>query len=292
MLRALKNKIIRNVAKVYDPLVDVTIGRFMLKLPLSHQLKAHMEAYPDYNFNLPRLVKYASARYPDLTVIDIGANVGDTAAFIRNYSEVPILCIDGASEYIPLLKQNTAQFSNVSVQYAMISDENKDMQGSFSIERGTAMVNKGNETIKFRKLSSLLEDFPAFKTSRFVKTDTDGFDTIILRSCEELLRRNNPILFFEFDPYLISKNGDDAYSFLQFLIGKDYQHFIFYTNTGDFLASCDAKDARMLQQLVHYFSGRNMLSYADVCAFTVADKDLYLESCEKEILYFKDRRGY
>ncbi len=57
---------------------------------MSHQLRENINLYPDYNFNLPRIIKYVSERLSNVRIIDIGANIGDTVAFIKNYTDLPI----------------------------------------------------------------------------------------------------------------------------------------------------------------------------------------------------------
>lgn len=36
-------------------------------------------------------------KYPDLSLIDIGTNVGDTVAIVRQDAHYPILCVEGST---------------------------------------------------------------------------------------------------------------------------------------------------------------------------------------------------
>jgi FkbM family methyltransferase len=292
MLRAIKRRVIKAVSKIYDPLVNLNIGNRTIKIPLSHQLREIMEIYPEYNFNLPRIVKYVSGQVPDTKVIDIGANIGDTVAFIKNFADVPILCIDGADEYMKVLKQNTSTYNNVFSCQTLVGAETKDVNFELRSDKGTARVETSSKLVSMRTLEDILNEFPQFKNSKIVKSDTDGFDTIILRSCSNYLKGVKPVLFFEFDPHLIKKNNDDAFDFMKFLVECGYYYFIFYTNIGDYLISCNADQTEILAELIGYFSGRKLDLFADVCALVQSDKSLFDKIVEGELKHFKDSRKY
>jgi FkbM family methyltransferase len=292
LLNYVKRKLRKMVTSVYDPLVKINIGSQIIKINLSHQLSEYLKLYPDYNFNLGRIVKYAEEEIPGLSVIDIGANVGDTVAFIRNYSNVPILCIDGEENYVNILRENTKQYENIQISHSMVGKENKEEQIRLRSQQGTAYVEKGEKSIQVRTLENILEEFPAYKNSRILKSDTDGYDTWILRSCEAYLLHTRPILFFEFDPYLITKNNDDPFDFIQYLRNIGYKFLVFYTNTGDYLLGCRIDEIEIIDQIIHYFSGRSMETFLDICAFGEEDERLFHKCVSNELAHFKKERNY
>jgi len=292
MFQGLRRKLVKTISKIYDPLIALKIGNQTIKAPLSHDLAAILELYLEYNFNLPRLVKFVNDKQQGVRVIDIGANIGDTVAFIKNYSDVPVLCIDGNENYMKILRANTAQYKNVVSCLTLVGAETKEANFQLKSEKGTAYLEAGGKSVAMRTLENILQDFPDFINSKIIKLDTDGFDTIILRSCSDYLKNNKPILFFEFVPGLIKKNNDDAFKFMEFLQDCGYHYFIFYVNTGDYLVSCTSDDQDILTQLIHYFSGRNLELFADICAFTDVDKPTYEEFVRQEITYFRQRRNY
>jgi hypothetical protein len=49
-------------------------------------------------------------KFSFLAVVDVGANVGDTACIIKTAEEVPILCIEGDEYIFDFLQKNIAQF--------------------------------------------------------------------------------------------------------------------------------------------------------------------------------------
>jgi len=292
MLQIIKSKGIKFITKFYDPLVKLKIGNQTILVPLSHQLHKNVRIHPDYNFNLPRVIGYVSAKYPDVKVIDIGANIGDTAAFIKNYSDAPILCIDGEKKYLDILKKNVAKYKNVSICNALVGEKNMEANVSMKMERGTAEVVETDQKTSIRTLDSILEEFPNFKNAKVLKTDTDGYDTLILRGCSRFLKSQKPILFFEFDPFLIHKNNDDPAGFISYLKDCGYGHLMFYMNNGDFLLSCSTDQTELINQLVDYFSGRNIFLFADICAFHLDDAAIFKVCVEKELAHFKKARSY
>ena len=292
VIRSLKRRFTKAISRFYDPLVVLTIGTEKIKVRLSHQLREILAVFPQYNHNLGRIIKYTEHINGKISLIDIGANVGDTVAFVRNYSNIPILCIDGEEEYVSILRQNVAQYENVHICQALVGKENRDERIKLKVEKGTAHIEESKTTVKVRTLENILEEFPKFSNSKILKSDTDGFDTWILRSCTDYLKTSKPILFFEFDPHFIKKNGDDPWDFLKYLKDTGYSYLIFYTNIGDYMLGCDIHNEKVVNQLIHYFSGRNIEMFADICAFHAEDQDIFEYTMDQEIKHFRQVRDY
>jgi FkbM family methyltransferase len=287
-----ERKIKQVTTKVYDPLLKVAIGNQEIMLNLSHQLPEILKKYPDYNFNLARIVMYAEQHFGKVEVIDIGANVGDTVAFIRNCSNAPILCIDGEEHYVSLLKRNVAQYKDVSICQALVGTENKEEKIKLSTTQGTAQVAVSDKAVRVRTLENIVADYPAFSKSKILKTDTDGYDTLILRSSQHYLLNVKPILFFEFDPHFIRANGDDPFDFMEYLRSVGYQYFMCYTNVGDYLLSCTSAERTVMDDLIHYYSGRNIEVFMDICAFTEPDKAFFEKTRTAELTHYRQTRHY
>jgi FkbM family methyltransferase len=292
MLNALKRRTIELVTKIYDPIVNLQIGNQNIKIPLSHHLREIIKKFPEYNFNIARIVNYTHSHVKNLKIIDIGANIGDTVAYIKNYTDVPILSIDGEKKYMQLFQENTKKFNNVFSCVTLVGPETNDANLKLVAKNGTASLEKGRTSVPMKTLENILQQFPDFNDSKIIKTDTDGFDTLILRSCVWYMKSVKPILFFEFDPYLIKKQNDDPFDFMIFLISNGYKYFIFYVNNGDFLLSFSSDEKTNINQVIHYFSGRNSELYADVCAFCESDRHIYQDIITKELAHFQNIRNY
>ena len=292
MFHSIKRRLIKSFTKLYDPNVELVIGNSTIKIPLSHDLRDIVRLYPEYNYNLARIVAHLKKRNDLTKVIDIGANIGDTVAFIKSMADVPILCIDGEAKFVKLLRENTSSLANVFVCESLVGSENKKVTLQLKSDKGTAHLQEGGNAVMMRTLDNILDEYTEFKTSNIIKTDTDGFDTIILRSCEAFLQKNTPIIFMEFDPHLIKRNGDDAFSFIEFLENCGYKYFIFYTNVGDYMLSCSSSDKSILQEMIHYFSGRKLDLFADLCAFAEKDKKDFEQVTTDELIHFRKVRNY
>ncbi|MBS1563052.1 MAG: hypothetical protein JST39_01635, partial [Bacteroidetes bacterium] len=125
MLKSLLYKSRELLTRFYDPVTPLAIGSCTIKAPLSHPLRRILDDLPQFGFNITRLARYIHQQYPDCPVIDIGANIGDTAAFINNYRDLPVLCIDGDPTYFGLLQANTRQFANTRVCRALVGETNE-----------------------------------------------------------------------------------------------------------------------------------------------------------------------
>lgn len=290
----LQRRFRKYVSKLTDPDLPLRIGRQEIKAPLSHPLRNIMPLYPDYNHNLGRLLAYLEEKQPAVNLIDIGANIGDTVAFVRNYTDCPILCVEGSSRYFKKLQKNLELYRDVEAAFAIVTDK-KD-RGSLVIHgnnTNTGTPTTGSGSAPALTLEEILWNHPAFQKPAVIKTDTDGFDTLILRGSEALLREQHPVLFFEYDPHFIRLSGDDPAGFLEFLLAAGYRYFIFYTNLGDLLLGMDAGENKdLLCQLTDYFSGRNILNFADVAAYPAHMEAEYLHALKKERAHFAEARHF
>ena len=67
-----------------DPTVVVMVADRELVLPLSHDLPVHQARHGNYSLNLGRVAAALDEARPGASIVDIGANVGDSVAIIRH----------------------------------------------------------------------------------------------------------------------------------------------------------------------------------------------------------------
>jgi FkbM family methyltransferase len=258
--------------------IRYTLGGSEILLPLAHDLPLIRSAYPQYSTNIARLCSYVSGKYPNLHLVDIGANVGDTVAIIREFSQCPILCIEGDEYFYKILSENIqrARFRSVTKVRAFVATYSGEMKGQLVSVAGTAHFVKSDiMPVKTTKLSHLLDDFPEFQSPKILKIDTDGFDCTILRSELEWLGERKPTIFFEYDPFFFQTQSYDGSHIFQDLLAIGYTFAIFYDNFGDYLTSVDLQqDAHILADLQSYYVGRGGEQYADIAVFHGEDREL------------------
>ena len=216
-----------------DPLVYYDQYKTRLWLPLSHDLPLIQKIHPVYSTNVGRIANQVIRKYPSLKFVDIGANIGDTVAILRCYSDFPILCIEGSQEYFRILEKNTAQLKDIYRNNSFVGNINDSIDAVFIANQGTARLTTGKNKIVVRKLGNILEDFPGFENSKMIKVDTDGMDAMILSGAMDVIDQAHPVLFFEYYPYLFEKHGDDGLSLFIDLKKTGYKTIIVYDNYGD-----------------------------------------------------------
>jgi hypothetical protein len=116
--KSLLTKVLKLVRKQIltsnDPIVNYTYKGKNLAIHLSHDFPYILKDYPQYSQNLGWVIKKMHQKYADLKVIDVGANIGDSAVLIKDIADVPILCIEGNPKFLDLLKLNTTAIVGAS----------------------------------------------------------------------------------------------------------------------------------------------------------------------------------
>ncbi len=299
-------KILRKfILGFYDPLIRVKT-KFLIAagqklpvevppdflLPFSHDLPFYLLKYPFYSSNVGRIAAAVFKKYQHLTFIDIGANIGDTLVVLRQKAHFPVLCIEGDSFYFNILIQNARHFENVKCVQLFLGEQEMTIQSELEKKGGTGQLNttaSGTATISLKSLGTLVETEPEFAQSKMVKIDTDGFDAKIIRGAISWLERIKPILFFEYDPAMLSKNGDDGMLMLSGLHEAGYRYAIVYDNLGNLFANIELSDTAQLQMIHQHFSGKNSFMYCDICVFAPEDKDLFESIFNSESAFFKQQ---
>ena len=226
-------------------------------------------------------------------MIDIGANVGDTATIVKSKADIPILCIEGEKNFIALLHRNTKNFQNIFIEESFVGDENF-IKGNYIYSKGSGKIveSENQSGIYFKTLQQILSDYPEFLKSKLLKIDTDGFDCRIIKNEIGLLTETKPVIFFEYDPFLHNKSKDDGLSVFDLLLKAGYSTALFYENTGDYLLTTELDNKNLIADLHYYFSGRKTELYCDIAVFHKEDSDLANRLREIEIKYFSYIRNY
>jgi hypothetical protein len=99
-----------------DPLVRFQVASVDLLMPLSHELPFHIAMHPQYSLNVGRIAGQVFSKHPNLRFIDIGANIGDTVAILRQNDEFPILCIEGDKRFFEILAKNIAGLDGIYLE--------------------------------------------------------------------------------------------------------------------------------------------------------------------------------
>jgi hypothetical protein len=86
--------------------VFLKLGRFELVFPPDHLLAQYQSHFRLYDWALGEIARVVAEKYPGACAIDIGANVGDSAAAICRHQDMPVLCIEGHPTIFSYLRRN------------------------------------------------------------------------------------------------------------------------------------------------------------------------------------------
>jgi len=297
------------VCRFWDPVVRYDLDGRTIRLPLSHSLPLFRRVYPQYATNLTRLVSACGRKYPDLRVIDVGANGGDSAVLIKNGWDCPILCVEGDSRFHALLQANVAALKGVELANVFVGKSRQGEQlvyaettpGSGQLVKSAEKQTGSEPAAKhegpapsvptLKTLDEIVADHPAFRDAKLVKIDTDGYDLRIVMDDLEFFRRARAAIFLEYDPNLFAAQGVAGPEAFEALRQAGYQTAIAWDNIGDYLVSAELSDRRLLADLDAYYRGRSSNRYADVCVLHGCDADLAAAVREGEIEFFSRFRS-
>jgi len=179
-------------------------------LPWSHRLPDYAAANANYGQNLVELARLLAETGP-LTVMDIGANVGDSALQILHQAEGRVLCVEGDTAYLEFLHLNVDKDDRIAVVEALLAVDDSGGRTKAVRTGGTTRFETGDDDDAMPSVSpaALRAEFPDFADLRLVKSDTDGYDVLLVPAVAEEWADAPPVLFFEYDPYLTRLAGLD-----------------------------------------------------------------------------------
>lgn len=255
------------------------IGNYDLEIPSNHPISELMAAQPLRDECIGVIAKHVSAKYPKDSVIDIGANVGDTAALISSSCSNELILVEASDFFFPILKKNAATLPNkVTLVNSFISDGGL-LTGQLHHWGGTAFLDEenGSEKINTVSLSKLTDTEVCF-----IKTDTDGYDFKILLAGAAWLAIQKPVLLLE-NQVRDSGELNLANQLLDILSDLDYQHFIVWDDTG--IKILATSSISLIKQLNHYLLTTHQVntekpfSNFDLGCFHSRDEDIYNLVC-------------
>lgn len=220
-----------------DPSVKLTLYGRELIAPLSHELPYYEALYPTYNRNLISVVKSLPIQGRPPRIVDIGANIGDTAAMILSEVDAEILCIDADPRYLALLRANLVDDRVTKVGAAIGAATGARVR--IERRRGTGAVRQDDSSpLRMSTLPDLLREHPRFEAPDLVKIDTDGHDFTIIAASSEWLANVRPALFYESDDSLAA-SGTSAVSTLELLASLGYRTATLWDKYGNLLTTID-----------------------------------------------------
>jgi FkbM family methyltransferase len=163
--------------------IEYKIGEFKLILPSEHKLPVYQQINPHYDNYFGTWLSHIKKENKPLRVLDIGANVGDTALYITSQVQnSEILCIEPSPLFFELLKLNVENNSLSSqikcLNIAIVPREVATKKVFFQNDKTTGRLNleKGEE-ISTIQIDELLVD----QEFDLIKIDIDSLDILIAK---------------------------------------------------------------------------------------------------------------
>lgn len=162
-------------------------GNFFLSLPDDHKLPEIQKTHALYDRSYASILRALSGWRPSGAIVDIGANVGDTAAFIRTHIGNPIVCVEGGNNFVTHLRHNARIIDdhNIHILDRFVAPDSKAHLPAAYVEKdGTGYLHlEGEGRVNFITTGDLLSFARDLGQGEIalLKSDTDGMDGLIIR---------------------------------------------------------------------------------------------------------------
>lgn len=253
-----------------------------LTLPSQHMLDVIKRKYQAYDHQLAKLSSILQKYYTDMHAVDIGANIGDSAIAMRSSADFPIICIEGAKQYINYLRLNLRSLQEIIILESFVGNAISSEQ-LFRIDynAGTARLSrkKTQALHRVKRLEDIITKIEIHSPLKLLKIDTDGFDFEIILDSAKLLQKHSPIIFFEYAPHQGAQSFEQGIEVIEHLLRLGYDRMVVYDNFGNLLFPLEEelkfhfkKFNCYLQQCIRNGGGVN---YYDICAIHENDHIIF-----------------
>lgn len=247
------------------------IGDITISIPRHIDLPNIQEKHPLYDRFLPVLSKALNG---PKAILDIGANIGDSAVAMAQQCTNPLVCVEPSSRFYPYLIENLKRIpgpARTFVHKKMIGTGK--FSGNLDHTKGTARLamEPGQQAIPSVALDNL-EGLP--EEVILIKSDTDGFDFDVLLSAKALIQKHHPVLFWENEVHgALQLEGFSR--LYEMLAAEGYNSICVFDNYGNLLLE-DATIKNLVSLNSYLNSMRNLQQtrtfyYVDILATTPAN---------------------
>ena len=173
----------------------------------------------------------------NMNLIDVGSNVGSVALpLAKLFDKSNIIAIEPTIYAFKKLKKNISLNPNLKKRIKIfnffISNNYKKVKyvhssWNFSDEKNKHKIHLGSlrkNTHQIISLDSLVKKLN--KKIHFIKIDVDGYELDVLNSGYKTIKKYNPIIYFEFAPYIHKDFGYITKNLIKFIKKKiNYSFF-------------------------------------------------------------------
>lgn len=266
-------KVIRMIPAVFRR--RYSIGSYTLSIPLNWSLPDIQKKHKLYDRFLPVLAKHFTG---NSSIIDVGANIGDTTIALLQVCKNPILSIEPSELFHSYLLKNLSAVNSEDKKRVEVI---KKLVGTGEVA-GTLRYSKNSTaTLQVATIQNSATHTPLNNLVKepgnviLIKVDTDGFDFDVILSGAEILTQSEPLLFWEND--IQEEFQLIGYSKMYKLLQeKGYNYLYIFDNYGNLMTEeSNFKTLLDINQYGYSMKGNNLtrtIYYTDVLACT--DKNL------------------
>lgn len=246
------------------------LGSFTIATDNRELIRSYRD-YPLTNSVITRIVAALSAADPNITMIDVGANCGDSATLAKLAHDLPILCIEPDPHVFAFLKKNVCAFREVSLVQQYLGESSVLTHG-FAVQKAgwnmTLVEDASGQALSLKTLDEIAADWVGCQRLAFLKCDTEGFDVRILHGARRLLAESQPVVLFEYNRETMTAGGEEGFRVFNYLENLGYGTALFYDAYGRFLAAADLQQQDLLKDFHDYAEALlGKVLYYDVLVF-------------------------
>ena len=185
----------------------------------------------------------------DYNCLDIGANIGLMALHIADYcTSGRIVCVEPNRPVFEAL-QNTLRanvVANAIAVNAAITERDGDVR--FTEDSAYGYIEpSGTALVEGITVETLLERC-RMKRVDFIKMDVEGHEPVILRAALDLIKRQRPLIFMEFNSWSLIQNHVEPLGFLEWIIQEfNFVHVVRHgQGARDLLMRVTTKNAKSI----------------------------------------------
>lgn len=272
------------------------IDGFVLDMGEHHLLSAYQEDCPMFSRFIPYLGELGQKVRPTSgVIIDLGANVGDTAAAMIKHTNANILCIEPTNAYYALLKKNILlldpQGTRLKTLQAFISDKKQGYQADVS-GGGTAVQKESlrPEAPTFFLPEAIEQCGIPLANVCVIKTSTSGNDAGAVLSLGDALDDMEPIFYIETDMTMdggadvLSHQLESYWRMDSYLEYKGYTCCFIFDNYGNFLCEGNPGTLKEIHQYLYQMAAgksNRTFYYAYVLICRRAQQEICREAVKK-----------
>jgi FkbM family methyltransferase len=188
------------------------VGEHEIVLPPAHDLAFYQRRDPTYDAYAIDVLADLSRGLSSVLVVDVGANVGDTAvACLAAAPVIDVIAVEGDPDFVAYLRRNAAPFADrVRIVEGFVGPVRG--QGRYS-RTGTTGGFQGDHRDSPQQVGNWISPVALLEGSQSYdhvvwKSDIDGFDIHVLVASWDLINEACDTLWFEYDP--LATLGDRA----------------------------------------------------------------------------------